>query len=164
MTKKSKHLNIFFRGLAGIPFSMGLDDMAKTIPDSVVYPFGAWKNVTKSIIKANRSGRIESVSLIGHSLGARVILKMVKVLQKAGVPVNTVICLDYVCNALGINDLKAPVDVPTYHLRSNEKARPRTLKNALETKFEHLNHVELDDDPEVKEIVRANLARHNSGI
>ncbi len=76
-----------FRGLAGVPFSVGLDDLEKKIKASGIHaethPYGNWQQVYKKII---RSGTKE-VAFIGHSMGALSSISITKKLKNSGVRV-----------------------------------------------------------------------------
>jgi len=159
----NKHRIVLFRGLAGNIFSRGLDKWMKNfksrpqdgiMPNTCsVHSYTEVKKVANQLVSDYRSGKINRVTLIGHSLGARAAIKLQSVLYRHKVPVCAVISLDYVKNIVGLNDLKGHPKISNFHIRSNEKSRPRKLKNAVERKFPDLNHIQLDDDPKVHDLI-----------
>lgn len=76
-----------FRGLAGVPFSVGLDDLEDKIKASGIHaethPHSAWQQVYNKIL---RSGTKE-VAFIGHSMGALSSISLAKKLSGSGIRV-----------------------------------------------------------------------------
>jgi hypothetical protein len=84
------------RGIFNV--SVGLDDLAAKlvklgIPASV-YGHGDADEVAAEAVRDYESGKVRSVILIGHSLGAGAVLALARDLDMAGVPVSLLISLD----------------------------------------------------------------------
>lgn len=148
------------KGLAGEVFSNGFYSLASGISDldtevfADVYEYWSEKEVEGRLRSLMVKHRYVNILQVGHSLGARHVLKRVKALRKfdkTRVKVKGIICLDYVCNALGCNDLTAPMDIPTWHIRTTDP-RTRNLKHALEIPCS-VSHIDMDDDPWVQNFI-----------
>lgn len=85
------------RGFMNV-FSPGLDTLTESlqkrgIPASV-HNHLAWPGLAEAAIQNYRSGRVRSIVLIGHSLGAGAAASMAEQLGQARVPVTLVVTLD----------------------------------------------------------------------
>lgn len=76
-----------FRGLAGVPFSVGLDDLEDKIKASGIraetHPYGNWQQIYKKIMRRGT----KEVAFIGHSMGALSAISITKKLEGSGVRV-----------------------------------------------------------------------------
>jgi pimeloyl-ACP methyl ester carboxylesterase len=84
------------RGIFNV--SVGLDELAgklarQGIPSSV-YGHGESDDVAAQAIRDYRSGKVRSIILIGHSLGAGAVVSVADQLNDARVPVSVLISLD----------------------------------------------------------------------
>jgi len=87
------------RGVLNI-FSLGLDDIAaklqaQGIPVTVVN-YLSWSSLADEAAAEYRSGRVQTIVLVGHSSGATVLPDMVARLDQLGAPVKLAIGLDSV--------------------------------------------------------------------
>lgn len=84
------------RGIANV--SVGLDALARKLARlgiaASVHAHGDSASVAAEAIRDYKSGRIRSVILIGHSLGAGAVLSAARLLNESGVPVALLIALD----------------------------------------------------------------------
>jgi hypothetical protein len=89
------------RGIANV--SVGLDALAGKLARlniaASVHGHGDGAPVAAAAIRDYKSGRIGSIILIGHSLGAGAVLSAARQLNEAGVPVALLIALDPVSSA-----------------------------------------------------------------
>jgi alpha-beta hydrolase superfamily lysophospholipase len=84
------------RGIANV--SVGLDALAQKLARrgiaASVHAHGDGASVAAEAIRDYKSGRVRSIVLIGHSLGAGAVLSAAKQLHEARVPVALLIALD----------------------------------------------------------------------
>jgi pimeloyl-ACP methyl ester carboxylesterase len=89
------------RGIANV--SVGLDALARKLARlgiaASVHGHSDGASVAAEAIRDYKSGRIRSIILIGHSLGAGAVLSAARELDRAGVPVALLIGLDPVSSA-----------------------------------------------------------------
>jgi hypothetical protein len=89
------------RGIANV--SVGLDALARKLARldiaASVHSHGDGASVAAEATRDYKSGRIRSIVLIGHSLGAGAVLSAARTLNEAGVPVALLIALDPVSSA-----------------------------------------------------------------
>ncbi len=144
-----------FRGLAGIPFSVGLDDLEKKIQDSGIHaethPHGAWQRVYSKIL---RKGTKE-VALVGHSMGALSILSLTKKLRGSGIRVAYLGLID-------IPGSRKPVPSnadwaesyvsmqPGFYLL---KTNPRQKNLVVNTRVSGTVHITIDDSSRVHDAI-----------
>ena len=87
------------RGVLNI-FSLGLDGIANKLQqqgiNATVANYLSWESLSQEAAAEYRSGRIQTVVLVGHSSGATVLPYMVARLNQLGVPVKLAIGLDSV--------------------------------------------------------------------
>jgi hypothetical protein len=87
------------RGVLNI-FSLGLDGIANRLQqqgiNATVANYLSWESLAQEAAAEYRSGRIQTVVLVGHSSGATVLPYMVARLNQLGVPVKLAIGLDSV--------------------------------------------------------------------
>jgi hypothetical protein len=85
------------RGLMNI-FSLGLDDIATKLQAQgipvIVANFASWSSLAEDAAAEYRSGRLRTIILVGHSVGATILPDMVARLSQRGVPVKLAIGLD----------------------------------------------------------------------
>ena len=76
-----------FRGLAGVPFSVGLDDLEDKIKASGIHaethPHSNWQRVYSKIMRRG----VKEVAFVGHSMGALSALSLTEKLKNSGVRV-----------------------------------------------------------------------------
>lgn len=100
------------RGIFGV--SVGLDALAAKlgrmgIPASV-HSHGEGSSVAAEAARDYKSGRVRSIILIGHSLGAGAVISAARDLNQAGVPVTLLIALDPVSSASVSPNVRQAVD------------------------------------------------------
>jgi hypothetical protein len=100
------------RGIFGV--SVGLDALAVKlerlgIPASV-HNHGDGSSIAAEAARDYKSGRIRSIILIGHSLGAGAVIGVARDLNEAGVPVTLLIALDPVSSASVPPNVRQAVD------------------------------------------------------
>jgi len=98
MTQTTAHV-FLMRGVLNI-FSLGMDEIAAKLQQqgikASVHNHVLWASVADDAAAEYRSGRINTVILVGHSSGATVLPDMVARLDQQGVPVKLAIGLDSV--------------------------------------------------------------------
>ena len=97
-TKTTAHV-VLMRGVLNI-FSLGMDQIAARLRQqgitASVHNHMLWASVADDLAAEYRSGRINTVILVGHSSGATVLPDIVERLDQKGVPVKLAIGLDSV--------------------------------------------------------------------
>jgi hypothetical protein len=97
------------RGLANV-LSPGIDQLAGELPkrgiDLTVANHLFSDSVAGDAIEQCRSGRVNSIVLVGHSLGASAALSMAEQLQKAGLHVALIVTLDPVVKTVVPNNVR----------------------------------------------------------
>lgn len=87
----------FVRGFLNV-FSLGLDEMASKLQRQGIYATVSnhllWASIADEAATEYKSGRINTIILVGHSSGATVLPKMIARLSGEGVPVKLAIGLD----------------------------------------------------------------------
>ena len=86
-----------FRGLLNV-FSLGMDEIADQLQErhieATVYNHLLWSFVANEIAAEYKSGRVQTIILIGHSAGAAAVTSLAARLGELGVPVKLAIGLD----------------------------------------------------------------------
>ncbi|MBI3435849.1 MAG: hypothetical protein HY056_12345 [Proteobacteria bacterium] len=86
------------RGLMNV-FSLGLDELASDFEKrgirTSVWNHVAWNGLAEQAAADYKSGRVRTIILVGHSLGARAVVSMVERLGELGVPVALAVTLDH---------------------------------------------------------------------
>lgn len=97
------------RGLTNV-LSPGIDQLADELPkrgiDSTVANHAFSESLANDAIQECRSGRINSIVLVGHSLGASAAVSMAEQLQKAGLHVALVVTPDPVVKIVVPNNVR----------------------------------------------------------
>ena len=105
------------RGIFNV--SVGLDALAQKLARrgirSAVYGHGDFGAVAAQAIQDYRSGRVRSIILVGHSLGAGGAVMAANQLAAAGVPVSLLISLDPVATLAVPGNVRRAVN---YHISS----------------------------------------------
>jgi hypothetical protein len=105
------------RGIFNV--SVGLDALAQKLARrgirAAVYGHGDAGTVAAQAIQDYRSGRVRSIILVGHSLGAGGAVLVANELNAAGVPVSLLISLDPVASLAVPGNVRRAVN---YHIRS----------------------------------------------
>lgn len=87
----------FVRGFLNV-FSLGLDEMASKLQRQGIYASVSnhllWASIADEAATEYKSGRINTIILVGHSSGATVLPEMIARLSREGVPVKLAIGLD----------------------------------------------------------------------
>lgn len=144
-----------FRGLAGIPFSVGLDDLEKKISASGIhaetYPHGRWQSVYRKIMRRGT----KNVALIGHSMGALSALSLTEKLKGSGIQVSY----------LGLIDIpgygkSAPINAPwsESYVSSQPgfsllRRKPTDRNLVVNTRVRKTVHITIDDSPKVHDAI-----------
>lgn len=164
-------ITIGIRGLAGKPFSLGVDELVKKIHNKVggyANTF-AWTefdtifNFLKNSHHDPKSKIHGPIIIVGHSLGARTAVKLFNELKKAGVPVRLLVCLDYVRPAFPFSLFPSTWykvnNGMAYHFTSKD-LRVAKLPGAVVVPHYELNHIELDDNEEVHKEILELVSKH----
>jgi pimeloyl-ACP methyl ester carboxylesterase len=90
------------RGLTNV-LSPGIDQLANDLHDrnisATVSNHLFWNSLAAEAIQDCRSGRVDSIVLVGHSLGASAAVSMAEQLQQAGIRVALIVTFDPVIKA-----------------------------------------------------------------
>lgn len=85
------------RGFLNV-FSLGMDELAEKIEQrgirASVYNHMMWSSIVSDAIDGYKSGRIRSIMIMGHSLGAGAAVSAAEEIGRAGVPVSLVVTFD----------------------------------------------------------------------
>lgn len=91
------HHVYLIRGFMNV-FSLGMDDIAAKLSQQGIYAtvhnHMAWAELAQEAAADYKSGRVRTIILVGHSLGASAVTKMAARLGELGVPVALAIGLD----------------------------------------------------------------------
>jgi len=86
------------RGLGGRIFTMALDDLATRLKErnicAMVRDFGDYPELTKDAEAKYKSGEIQTVIIVGQSLGGGMATRMAKSLNGSGVPVSLLLTVE----------------------------------------------------------------------
>jgi pimeloyl-ACP methyl ester carboxylesterase len=97
------------RGLTNV-MSPGIDQLADDLPkrgiDSTVANHAFSDSLADDAIEACKNGRVNSIVLVGHSLGASAAVSMAERLQKAGLHVALIVTLDPVVKTVAPNNVR----------------------------------------------------------
>jgi hypothetical protein len=95
---KSNGAHVYlFRGILNV-FSLGMDDLGEKLRkrgiNNSVHSHLMWKILADDAIKEFKNGKIRSILIMGHSIGANAAVDMANWIGDAGVPVKLVVTLD----------------------------------------------------------------------
>lgn len=144
-----------FRGLAGVPFSVGLDDLEEKIKASGIraktYSHGSWQQVYAKIM---RSG-VKEVAFVGHSMGALSALSLTEKLRGSGIRVAYLGLID-----IPGSSKQAPKNAswaeayvssqPGFYLL---KHNPRHKNLVVNTRVPRTVHITIDDSSRVHDAI-----------
>ena len=144
-----------FRGLAGVPFSVGLDDLEDKITASGIHaetwPYGAWHQVYSKILRRG----VKEVALVGHSMGALSALSLTEKLKKSGIRVVY----------LGLIDIPGTKKTPPRNASWSEaylsgqpgfsllRHNPRDQNLVVNTRVSRTVHITIDDSTRVHDAI-----------
>ena len=96
------------RGLTNV-LSPGIDQLAEELPkrniDATIANHAFSDSLADEAIQDCKSGRVSSIILVGHSLGARAAVSMAELLQKAGLRVALIVTIDPVVKSIVPNNV-----------------------------------------------------------
>lgn len=165
-TNQSRAHVYLFRGLMNV-FSLGMDEIADQLQkrqiEATVYNHLLWWFVADEIAAEYKSGRVQTIILIGHSAGAAAVTSLAARLGELGVPVKLAIGLDPITHqtASGSVALYLNFYVGNGPGQTVEKGRQfsGTLKNVNVDKDFFIGHFFIDKDKAVQaEVISAVLS------
>ncbi|MCF6321817.1 MAG: thioesterase domain-containing protein [Rhizobiaceae bacterium] len=144
-----------FRGIAGVPFSVGLDDLEEKLKASGIRaetnPYGNWLKVYYQIMRRGT----KEVAFIGHSMGALSAVSLTEKLRSSGVKVMY----------LGLIDIPGPrISAPTNASWSESyvssqpgfsllKQNKRAQNLVINTRVPSTVHITIDDSERVHDAI-----------
>jgi pimeloyl-ACP methyl ester carboxylesterase len=157
------------RGLTNV-LSPGIDQLADELPkrgiDATVTNHAFSDSLAEEAIQDCKSGRVSSIVLVGHSLGARAAVSMAEQLQKAGLRVALIITIDPVVKSVVPNNVHL---LKNFYLSSGvgttveRDGRFRGMLQNVDMGRTEFGHVSLTTAPSVqKQIMRDILAANSS--
>ncbi|MGH6715760.1 MAG: hypothetical protein ACREDC_06165 [Bradyrhizobium sp.] len=164
----------FVRGFLNV-FSLGLDEMATTLRRQGIHATVSnhllWASIADDAAAEYKSGRINTIILVGHSSGATVLPKMIARLSRERVPVKLAIGLDSIFHT----SLSGRVgEYINYYVADGAGTRVRKTRN-FHGILENINvdtvpgvgHLTIDKNPIMQQRVIAAIdaaAHHRPGI
>ena len=144
-----------FRGLAGVPFSVGLDDLEDKLKSSGIkaetYPHGVWQDIYSKIIKSGT----KEVAFVGHSMGALSALSLTDKLKNSGVRVAYLGLIDIPGSKRTApkNAAWAEAYVSAQPGFSLLKRNPRYKNLIVNTRVPRTVHITIDDSERVHDAI-----------
>ncbi len=149
-TKKTSAAHVYlFRGLMNI-FSLGMDDLAQKIQNtgvySTVHEYGSWKEVSNQIAAKYKAGDRGAIILIGHSLGADVVMMMGEYLGTLGVPVTLIVPFDATRSFAATSNVQRVMNITQrdYAYMSRGPGFHGELHNVDVSRYEGVGHITID--------------------
>jgi len=157
------------RGLTNV-LSPGIDQLADELPkrgiDTTVANHAFSDSLANDAIQECKSGRVNSIVLVGHSLGASAAVSMAEQLQKAGLRVALIITLDPVVKTVVPNNVHL---LKNFYLSSGvgttveRSGHFRGMLQNVDMGRTEYGHVSLTTSPSIqKQIVRDIFAANSS--
>jgi pimeloyl-ACP methyl ester carboxylesterase len=158
------------RGLTNV-LSPGLDQLADELGkrniDVTISNHAFWESLATEAIQDCKSGRVSSIVLVGHSLGASAALSMAEQLQQAGVRVALIVTLDPVAKTAVPGNVRL---LKNFYLSSGVGTRVERgghfhglLQNVDMGRNTELGHVSLTTAPSIQKQIMKDIVAANSG-
>jgi pimeloyl-ACP methyl ester carboxylesterase len=158
------------RGLTNV-LSPGLDqladDLGKRNIEATISNHAFWESLATEAIQDCKSGRVSSIVLVGHSLGAGAAVSMAEQLQRAGVRVALIVTLDPVAKTAVPGNVRL---LKNFYLSSGVGTRVERgghfhglLQNVDMGRNTELGHVSLTTAPAIQKQIMTDIAAANSG-
>lgn len=162
-TAQPRHHVYLIRGFMNV-FSLGMDDIAAKLHQQGIYATVhnhlAWAELAQEAAAGYKSGRVPTIILVGHSLGATAVTKMAARLGELGVPVALAIGLDPVYQTAASGRVARYVN---YYISSGvgkdvKKTRQfsGTLQN-IDVEKPNIGHLNIDKNPDIERKVIAEI-------
>jgi pimeloyl-ACP methyl ester carboxylesterase len=156
------------RGLANV-LSPGIDQLADELPkrgiDSTVANHVFSDSLADDAIEACKSGRVNTIVLVGHSLGAGAAVGMAEQLQKAGLHVALIVTLDPVVKTVAPDNVRV---LKNFYLSSGvgtmveRGGHFRGMLQNVDMGSTDYGHVSLTTAPSVQKQIMTNILAANS--
>jgi pimeloyl-ACP methyl ester carboxylesterase len=158
------------RGLTNV-LSPGLDQLADELGkrniDATISNHAFWESLATEAIQDCKSGRVSSIVLVGHSLGAGAAVSMAEQLQRAGVRVALIVTLDPVAKTAVPGNVHL---LKNFYLSSGVGTRVERgghfhglLQNVDMGPNTELGHVSLTTAPSIQRQIMTDIVAANSG-
>ncbi len=158
------------RGLTNV-LSPGLDQLADELGkrhiEAAISNHAFWESLAGEAIEDCRSGRVSSIVLVGHSLGAAAAVSMAERLQQAGMRVALIVTLDPVAKSVVPGNVHL---LKNFYLSSGVGTRVERsghfhgqLENVDVGHDAELGHVSLTTAPWIQKQIMADIVAANSG-
>ena len=169
-TSPGGHKKVYLlRGLTNV-LSPGIDQLADELPkrgiDATVANHAFSDTLAEEAIQECKSGRVSSIVLVGHSLGARAAVSMAEQLQKAGLRVALIVTIDPVVKSVVPNNVHL---LKNFYLSSGvgttveRDGRFRGIVQNVDMGRTEFGHVSITTAPSVqKQIMRDILSANSS--
>lgn len=153
------------RGLADI-FSLGLDAFGKELSklgiENCVFNHHYWQGLADDIVERNHKKKVSHpIVIIGHSLGANIDPKMATAIGKFNIPVSYVVMLDPVEHTTVGANVEEILNFYLPHRKDNQlSAGPQftgELKNINLKQFGGFDHFNVDENPELRKLMRERI-------
>jgi hypothetical protein len=158
-----RHHVYLIRGFMNV-FSLGMDDIAVKLRqqgiNATVHNHLVWAELAQEAAADYKSGRVPTIILVGHSLGASAVTKMAARLGELGVPVALAIGLDPVYQTTASGRVARYIN---YYISSGvgkDVKRTRqfngTLQN-VDVEKPNIGHLNIDKNPDIERKVIAEI-------
>jgi pimeloyl-ACP methyl ester carboxylesterase len=158
------------RGLTNV-LSPGLDQLADELGkrniDATISNHAFWESLATEAIQDCKSGRVSSIVLVGHSLGAGAAVSMAEQLRQAGVRVALIVTLDPVAKTAVPGNVHL---LKNFYLSSGVGTRVERggqfhglLQNVDMGRNTELGHVSLTTAPSIQKQIMTDIVAANSG-
>jgi hypothetical protein len=162
-TAQPRHHVYLIRGFMNV-FSLGMDDIAAKLRQQGIYATVhnhlAWPALAQEAAADYKSGRVRTIILVGHSLGASAVTNMAARLGELGVPVALAVGLDPVYQTAASGHVVRYVN---YYISSGvgkDVRRTRqfsgTLQN-VDVEKPNIGHLNIDKNPVIESKVIAEI-------
>ena len=147
-----------FRGLMNI-FSLGMDDLAEKLQHSgvpsSVHEYGSWEAVSNQIAARYHAGDRGAIILIGHSLGADVVMMAGEYLGTKGVPVTLIVPFDATKTFAASSNVQRVMNITQrdYAYMTRGTGFRGELQNIDVSRYEEIGHTNIDKMPRLHAMV-----------
>lgn len=158
------HAHVYLlRGVMNV-FSLGMDEIAAKLQqqgiEASVHNHLMWSALAEEAAAEYKSGRVRTIILVGHSIGASAIASMAARLGELGVPVKLVIGLDPVTQATATGNVGLYINYYVGNGVGERVARSQKFKGTLENvdveRMPNMGHLTIDKDRALQEkVIRA---------
>jgi len=157
-------------GLTNV-LSPGLDQLAEELGkrniDATIANHAFWESLAADAIQDCKSGRVSSIVLVGHSLGASAAVSMAEQLERAGVRVALIVTLDPVAKTAVPGNVRL---LKNFYLSSGVGTTVERgghfhgmLQNVDMGRHTDLGHVSLTTAPSIQKQIMSDIVTANSG-